>query len=515
MTETAPSGTRPPITAALALFSAGFLAMLDLSISMVALSPIRSDLHASLSALQWTVDAYTLCFAGLLLVGGLISDRLGHRTGLIVSLALFTAGSAVCMAAPATSVLIGGRAAQGAAAAILVPTSMALIVRLYPEPKQTARMLGLWSALSGIAIAFGPVLGGLLVKLVSWRAVFAINLPLGLIAILFAVVSVPKARRRVAAPVDVLGVVLGITWAFTLAFGVIEGAVHGWASPLIVGSFVTACLALAAFLLVERRREHAMLPLGLFRSPRFSAASVVAFALGFSLSTAFYFLSLYYQQVLGYSPLQTGIGFLPAALAITVAAPLAGQLAGKYGARPVTTSGLAIGAAGLFSMAFVGPDTPFTMVAWMLVLIGTGLGLALPPNNHTALNAAPSERAGAASGTVETLMQFGTVVGIAVLGAVHASLFKDNLQERLTSQGVDPSAAGQAVQAVASGEQATVPGQPLPALLHSVTAAFSHGLQWVWVVAAAVALLSALVPLLIRRQPDPSTSAVPAGQVGS
>ncbi|MFE7131589.1 MFS transporter [Streptomyces sp. NPDC057638] len=508
---------RPPLTAALALFGAAFLAMLDLSISMVALPAIRDDLHSSLSGLQWTVDAYTLCFAGLLLTGGLISDRLGHRVGLLSSLTLFTVGSVVCAIAPDTGTLIAGRAVQGAGAAMLVPSSMALIATLYPGAKERAKMLGLWSALSGVAIALGPVLGGVLVDLVSWRAIFAINLPLGIVAFLFAASSIPKVARRLTARLDVPGVVLGIVWSFALAFAIIEGAVEGWGSPLIVGGFVLAGVSLIAFLLVERGKEHAMLPLGLFRSRGFTSASVIAFALGFSLSTAFYLLSLHLQQVLGYSALKAGFGFLPAAVAMALTAPVGGRLAGKYGARPATVLGVLIGMVGLFSMSFVGPDTPFPMIAWMLLLIGCGLGMALPPNNHAALSAVPPERVGSASGTVQTMMQFGTVVGIAVLGAIQASVFRGDLLDRLTGDGVGDALARTAVDALASGRSEAVPGFSVEALASATAEAFAAGLSWAWTVAAAMALVAAVAALLIspRARPAAETSAdEPRSDVG-
>ncbi|WP_329171390.1 MFS transporter [Streptomyces sp. NBC_01477] len=488
----------PPVAAALALFGAAFLAMLDLSISVVALPAIREDLHASLSGLQWTVDGYTLCFASLLLAGGLLSDRLGHRTGLLASLALFVAGSVASMLAGDVGVLIAGRAMQGTAAAILVPASMALIANLYPDVKQRAKMLGIWSALSGIAIALGPALGGVLVGQIDWRAIFALNIVLGVAAGTLALAAIPKAPAHAAARLDAAGLLLGIVWTFSLAFAVIEASPRGWSSPWVVGAFVVAAAGLGSFLLVESRRENAMLPIGLFRSGGFTTAGLVAFALGFSLSTAFYLLSLHLQQVLGYSPVKAGLGFLPAALAMIATAGLGGKLAEKYGPRPVTLAGVLVGAAGLFSMASVGPGTGFWTIAWMLVLIGAGLGISLPPNNNVALGSVGPERAGIASGTVETLMQFGTVVGIAVLGLVQATSFRSSLRHALGRHALSPEAAGRITDAVTSGHTPDTPGMSHDTLSRLVAASFSHGLDLAWAVSGALAVATVLAALLIR-----------------
>ncbi|MFG2111824.1 MFS transporter [Streptomyces sp. NPDC048718] len=504
----AAAATPPPSPLAkLALFGAAFLAMLDLSISMVALPALRDGLQASLSGLQWTVDAYTLCFAGLLLVGGLISDRLGHRTALLLSVTLFVVGSAVCTGAPNLGVLITGRAIQGAAAAVLVPGCMALIAHLFPDPAQRVKMLGLWSALSGIAVALGPVIGGTLVDLAGWRTIFGINLPLGAVVLFCAAKALPVTQAQRGRRLDVAGVVLGIVWAFSLAFAVIEGGSRGWGSPLIIGAFAVAALGLAAFLVVESRAEHAMLPLSLFRLPVFAAAGATAFVLGCSLSTAFYFLSLYLQQVLDYSPMKAGLGFLPAAAAMALAARYAAKLAATFKPRTITVTGLGAGMIGLAGLAFTGPDTPFALVGVALVLIGAGLGIAIPHNNSTALGSVPPTSAGAASGTIQTLMQFGTVIGIAVLGAVQAGGFHDALRERLAGLGVGADAARQAVDAISEGTVPALEGVQPKTLVEAVSDTFAHGLQHSWAVAAVIAAVGALAVLLVRPAPAPPAAA--------
>lgn len=492
--EASPNRTSGAI-ALVAVFAAAFLAMIDLSISAVATPAIRIDLLASISAIQWIFDAYTLCFASLVLVGGLIGDRLGHRTGLLVSMTLFMVGSALCAFAPDTGTLIAGRAVQGTAAAMLVPSSMAMIAVIAPDPVRRTKLLGLWSGLSGAAIAFGPVFGGWLVHLSGWRTIFLINLPLGVIVLLLIVTTLPRTTPNRQGRIDLPGLLLGAASAFALAYAIIEGNALGWTSPLIIGAFLAAGVGLVAFVLVELRSDNPMMPVRLFASWIFAAANIINFVLGFALSAAFFFLSQYLQQVLGYSALGAGLGFLPAALGMMFMAPVAGQLAGKLGSRFLVTAGLLLGAGGLFGLSFLGTDSRYLQFWWAVALIGVGLGLALPPNTNTALSVVASERAGAASGTVETAMQFGTVVGIAALGSLQAANFVDGLRDRLADAGVTQPELSTAVDQLAVGRTVDLPGLTAAAIDSIVTTSFSSGIRVAFLVAAVVTAAAALVAL--------------------
>ncbi|MBQ1075642.1 MFS transporter [Micromonospora sp. C31] len=496
------------VLALVAVFAAAFLAMIDLSISAVATPAIRLDLTASISAIQWVFDAYTLCFASLVLVGGLIGDRLGHRTGLVLSLTLFMVGSALCAFAPDTGLLIAGRAVQGTAAAMLVPSSMALIAVIAPEPERRAKLLGIWSGLSGAAIALGPVFGGWLVHISGWRLIFLVNLPLGALVLALTVITLPRTTPNREGRIDFLGLLLGAGAAFSVAFGVIEGNSMGWTSPVIIGSFVTAVVAAVAFVFVELRSSHPMMPVRLFRSVPFAAANVINFVLGFALSAAFFFLSQYLQQVLGYSALGAGLGFLPAALGMMFMAPLAGQLAGRLGSRALISVGLALGAGGLFSLSLLGTDSRYVQFWWAVALVGVGLGLALPPNTHVALGAVEPERAGAASGTIETSLQFGTVVGIAALGTLQASTFLDGLRGRLADAGLTGPPLSDAVDKLSRGEAADLPGLAGNLLDSIVKTSFAEGLQLAFLVASVVTAVTVLVALF--GAPKGLTGAAPA-----
>jgi len=495
MTASATGRPKHGLLSTIAVFAAAFLAMLDLSISAVAMPAIREDLNASLAGLQWIFDAYAISFASLLLVGGLISDRLGHRTGLIISLGLFVAGSALCAFAPSVGTLIAGRALQGAAAAMLVPGSLAMIAQISRDAAHRARLVGIWSGLTGAAIALGPVVGGWLVETLGWRSIFGINLPVGAAVIVLLVTVVPAAARNRQGRIDVPGLVLGALWSAALAYAVIEGNVQGWTSPVIVGAFVVAAVALVAFLVVELRQTHPMMPVRLLGQRAFAAASVISFVMGFALSSSFYFLSLLLQEVLGYGPLGAGLGFLPAAIALTVMAPLAGWLFARLGAALLVTGGLLLGAVGLFGLTLGGVDTPYLHLSWAVALIGVGWGLALPPTNAVALGSVPPQQAGAASGTVETALQFGTVVGIAVLGTVQAIGLTSDLRGRLADAGLPEQLSGDAADQIAAGQSPDLSN--FTGDLERVTAeAFAHGLHLAFVIGAVVVGLSALVALV-------------------
>ncbi|MFD7658582.1 DHA2 family efflux MFS transporter permease subunit [Actinosynnema sp. NPDC059797] len=486
-------GTRRRI-ALFTVFATSLIAMLDLTISAVALPVIRTDLSASLTSLQWMFDAYTLAFAGLVLTGGAVSDRLGHRTGLLASTTLFIVGSAVCGLADNAGVLIAGRALQGVGAAMLVPAAMALISLLAGGDAARAKLLGIWSALSGAAIAFGPVAGGWLVATFDWRILFQINVPLGIAAIVLVVFTVDSIAPGEGRKLDFPGLLLGSLTALALAYGIIEGVVIGFTSPVILASFAVAALALVAFIVVERRSENAMMPLSLFSIKPFTASTIVAFVLGFGLSSSFFFLSQLLQQAFGYSPFEAGLGFLPAALMLVLAAPIAGKLMAKFGAAQIVAAGLAIGGVGLAALWFTDADTGYGGIWWAVALIGIGWGMTLPPVNTVALGAVPPERAGTASGTVETGLQFGTVVGIAAIGAAQVSTFLDELRERLAAQPLGDQ-LGRVTEQLSEGR---VPGDaPVAAdvLTGIAQAASASGLNVAFLVAGVVTI-AAIAPTL-------------------
>jgi MFS transporter, DHA2 family, methylenomycin A resistance protein len=394
-----------------------FMTLLDSTVVNLALPAIADDLGVRMAGLQWIIDAYILVFASLLLSAGALGDRWGRRHVFIAGMAVFCVGSLVCALAGSLAVLVAGRMVQGVGAAALLPGTMSILAAAFPDERERARAIGIWSGTSGLALLVGPPLGGLLVHVAGWPSVFYLNLPLGAVAIFLAARTFPEARyaRRAA---DLPGQALAIAGLAALTYALIEGARVGWGTPLIVGALAVAVLALGGFLVVESRAADPMLPLRLFTRPRFASATAVIFLVGFGLLGSFFFLSLFLQQVQHHSAAAAGVRLLPAMAAVVVAAPLAGRLAGRLGSRGPMTAGLAIASAGLLLMLTVGEDTPYAALWPVLVLFGLGLGLTMSPTNAAIIGSVDQRQAGLASAVGMTMQQAGSLIGIALLGSV-------------------------------------------------------------------------------------------------
>ena len=398
-----------------------FMVILDATAVNLALPAISRDLGGGVTGLQWVVDGYTLAFAALLLSAGVTGDRFGPRRVFLAGLALFTAASAGCALAPGIGVLVGIRLVQGVGAALLVPTSLALLQASYPDRAMRARAVGLWGGVGGLAAASGPVLGGALTTLASWRLVFAINVPVGLFAWWLT-------RRRVATPAgardrrgDPAGQLTAIVALTALTGGLIEAGPHGWASWPVLGGLVVAVLAAAAFVAVQRRVRSPMLPLPLLRRPTLSAGSVVGLLINLGFYGQLFGYSLYLQQVRGYSPLIAGLALLPEACAVPVAAVLSGRITSHGGPRRTMVAGLSLGSAGLFALLVSGPSTPYWVLVLPMLAAGAGMALTLPAATTAVMDAAPADRGGAAAGLLNTARQVGSALGVAAAGSLLAS----------------------------------------------------------------------------------------------
>jgi MFS transporter, DHA2 family, methylenomycin A resistance protein len=396
------------------------MVIVDATIVNVALPSIGRELGGGVSGLQWVVDAYTVVFAGLLLSAGSLGDRLGARRVFDAGLVLFTLASAACAAAPTVPVLVGARVAQGLGAAMLVPSSLALLRAAYSEPRERARAVGAWGAIAGVGAASGPILGGVLVGLISWRAVFVVNIPLGMLGVVLASRYLPKAGERAATGFDPPGQLLGIASLTLLTFGLIEGGDTGWGSPLalipLLG-FVPAAIALIG---VERRVSDPMLPLSLFRSRTFSGASFVGLAINLGFYGQLFALSLYFQHVRGYSALQTGLALLPEGVFVALSSMLSGRLTGRTGPRLPMLAGLLCGTAGFAGLMLAGRSSTYLVLVVPLIAAGFGMAFTMPAATAAIIEAAPAERAGIASGVLNASRQAGGAIGVALLGTLIA-----------------------------------------------------------------------------------------------
>ncbi|GLV53910.1 MFS transporter [Dictyobacter sp. S3.2.2.5] len=498
-----------------------FMVLLDSSVVLVALPTMQADLHAQLSDLQWTVDAYTLSFAALMLTGGSLSDRFGRKRLFLIGLVLFLIGSAFCGFTPDFNWLIVGRVMQGIGAAALSPGSLSLLVSTFSEPRARAQAIGIWTGISGLAVAAGPLVGGLLIQVSNWRAIFFVNLPLGVLALALGLPLLIESRNPNAQRIDYPGQVLVVGGLTCLIMALIQSSSQGWTSPLILGLLIVAAMLLIAFLLVESRVREPMLPLQLFANIRFSIANLSAVFLGFVIIGAMFFLTQYLQSVQGEGALDTGVRLLPITVGMFIFSPMAGRLTHRLGPRPPIILGTVLAAVGLLLLMGLEPTTDYSMLWWRLAILGTGIGFIFAPLTVVVLSNTAAAHSGLGSSILNTSRQVGVTLGTAVLGAFVVQRFGDNIVSQLVQRGVPKSTSASIASKIASaGAQAARSAAlkklqlPLsPAELHqAINQAFVDSLHGAFLIAAICMLVTAvLVGLLIRQQPAPAKSKQAAG----
>ncbi len=394
---------------------------LDVTIVNVALPSIGRQFHGPLSGLQWTVDAYTLVLASLLMLSGSTADRLGRRRTFVIGLLTFGAGSLLCSLAPDLTLLIVFRMVQAAGGSMLNPVAMSIITNPFTVARERAQAIGVWAAVVGLSMALGPVVGGLLVTSVGWRSIFWINIPVVLTAVVLSLRYIPESKAPVARKVDVPGQVLVITLLASLTFGIIEAPDRGWSSLLIVGAFTVAAASLAALLVWEHRCDEPLIDLRFFRSVPFSSATVIAIAAFAALGGFLFLNTLYLQEVRGLSALQAGVDTLPMAAMTMVLPPLSGRLVGRRGARiPLVIAGTALCVSCLLLVG-LSASTPFTWLFVAYVAFGIGFGFVNAPITNAAVSGMPRAQAGVAAGIASTSRQIGQTLGVAVVGALVSS----------------------------------------------------------------------------------------------
>jgi EmrB/QacA subfamily drug resistance transporter len=482
-----------------------FMLLLDITIVNVALPKIGHDLKASFSDLQWVVDAYALTLAALLLTAGSLSDLLGRKRIFMGGLFLFTLASAICGLAPTALVLILARGAQGIGGAVLFATSLSLLAQEF-HGRERGTAFAIWGATTGAAVAIGPLVGGALTDSLGWPAIFYLNLPLGAIAIAITVAQVRETRNPEAERVDYLGLVTFSTALFLLVFALIRGNAEGWGSGLIVGFLIGAAALLLAFVAIERRLgRHAMFDLGLFRVPTFAGAAIVAFALSASMFAMFLYLTLYIQSILGFSPLEAGVRFLPITLLSFVVAAASGNLSARVPVRALLSVGLVLVGSGLLLMRGLGPGSTWTALLAGFICAGAEIGMINPPLASSAIGVVPPQRSGMGSGINNTFRQVGIATGIAALGAIFQSRITNSLGDLLAGT---PGAAHvhQLGVAVAGGGAkqalAAVPAAGRPTVEHAIKVAFTSGLNDILLLGAIIAFAGAVLGLLLVRGRD-------------
>ena len=398
-----------------------FMIMLDNTVVFVALASIQSDLHISQSELEWVVSGYALTFAVLMLTGGKLADMLGRRRIFIVGLAIFTASSLACGLATGAGFLIGARVVQGVGAALMNPATLSIIVATFP-PRQRGTAIGIWVGVSAMALAIGPLIGGILTEQINWSWIFFINVPVGIAGIIVSRLFITESRDESEEQrLDLPGLLSSAIGLFGLTYALIEGNNYGWGSARILASLAVAAVALVTFVVLEHRQRVPMLDLSLFKNSTFAGANVTMLLVALAMFGVFFFNSLYLGQVLGYSPIQTGAAFLPLTVLIVFVAPLAGRFSDKIGSRWLMGSGLVLLSGSLLSFSTLGVDSSFWDIVPGLVLGGFGMSLAMTPTTAAAMGSVPVDKAGVGSAVLNSMRQVGGSLGIALMGAIVAA----------------------------------------------------------------------------------------------
>ena len=412
-----PGQASPVATIVVACLATAML-MLDISVINTALSDIAEGLDTGLSGLQWVIDAYTIPLAATVLTAGAIADRLGRRRLFLIGLVVFTASSVLCGAAGGIEVLVGARAIQGLGASLMFATALALISQATPEREDRMKALAAFGAAIGASFALGPFIGGSLTELFGWRAIFLVNLPIGAAVIWITYRSVAEGRDPTPRRIDVPGQLTLIGGLFLLVLALLRGNEEGWGSAGIVAALAGALALLIAFVVVEERSREPMLPLRLMRERRFAGAQIAVFAIAASFFAVFLYLTLYLQTVLGMSPIETGLVYLPGTFLVFVVSGMTAQIGARYSSAKIASVGLALVAAGLALMLMAGVESSWTILLPGLLVTSVGTGLFNPTGSALALNALPDEQSGLASGANDTFRQTGVAVGIAALGTL-------------------------------------------------------------------------------------------------
>jgi EmrB/QacA subfamily drug resistance transporter len=499
----------------ISLLLAAFAINLDTTIVNVALPSLVRELHASNSQLQWVVDAYNLLFAASVLAAGSLSDRFGRKGMLLAGLAVFGLASLAGGLTDGPGQLIAARAVMGVGSAMVFPSTLSLLSNVFTERGERARAIGLWGAITGAAIALGPIVGGWLLELFDWRSIFFVMTPIAALAGLLVARYVPTSRDPHAARIDRAGFALSTATVGLLVYTIIEAPSHGWGSARTIGSFAVTALLAAAFVARERSTAEPMLDLTLFRNLRFTAASVSVAISFFALSGFIFLVTQYFQFLKGYGPLSTGIRLLPVASFVAISSIVGAKLAVRFGTKLVVASGLLSMAAFYLWVTSTSATTGYGTIAAQMVVLGTGMGLTSAPATEAIMGVVPKAKAGVGSAINDATRLLGGTLGVAVIGSVYASLFASRLTSALP--GGLPAAAVRTAHAsvgaaLTVASKAAQSGHPaLAVAIHNgAHSAFFAGFSTANYLAAGVAGAGAVMALvLLPAQPNTGADEAP------
>lgn len=472
------------------LLSLLFLTFLDNTVISAVLANVQSDLHSGISELQWIVGGYSLAFASLMLTCGSLGDNFGRKKVMLIGAGIFCAGSVLCAMSSSSTELIIGRVVMGIGAAGSEPGTLSMIRHIYPEHRRRARALGAWAAVSGLALAMGPVVGATLVGIWSWRAVFWFNLLFGSLALVCAALFLPESSDPSRSRPDFAGFVLASVTLGAATFATIQGETSGYMASHIITLYVVSVIALCGFVLVERRVKNPMLNLAFFRRRAFTGSTIVAFASYFSIFSIFFFVALYLEVVASVTPYNLALDFLPLLAGMVVASLLTGRWIGRVGTRVPMMSGCLIAAVGvLLTDALIAPHAGITNVGWTMGIAGIGFGILVVPVTSLALTSLPAAHSGMAASTTNTSRELGAVAGVAILGSIVNGQLTVNLTSQLIAIGIPETYRAQIIAAVTTGsinaQEKGLSGKTsaaVQAIIDKVVAAayqaFTHGLDF-------------------------------------
>jgi EmrB/QacA subfamily drug resistance transporter len=396
-----------------------FMIMLDNTVVNVALPSIQRDLGIGLSELEWIVTGYALTFASFMLIGGKAADAYGRRLIFVVGIGVFTVASLFCGLATSGSMLIGARVVQGIGAALMNPATLSIIAATFP-PRQRGSAIGIWAGVSALALAIGPLVGGLITEHLAWNWIFFVNVPVGVLGIGASFLLIDESRDETHERLDVPGLVTSGIGLFSFTYGLIEANNYGWTSTRILGAFAIAAMSLATFILLEKYQRAPMLPLELFRNRTYTGANSVVLLVALAMFGVFFFVSLYMQDILGYSAVQAGAAFLPMTLLIILVAPLAGRLTDRIGSRGFMTAGMALISLQLLYYSRLGANATFWDLLPAMLIGGIGMASTMTPSAAAATRSVPVDKAGVGSAVLNAFRQVGGTMGVAIMGAIVA-----------------------------------------------------------------------------------------------
>jgi EmrB/QacA subfamily drug resistance transporter len=485
-----------------------FLSFLDNTIVSVALADVQTRLHAGVIALQWVVGGYALTFAGLMLVFGTLCDLFGRRRIMGIGIGVFCAGSLLGAVAPSPGVLIAARVIMGVGAAASEPGTLSMIRHVFPQREERAQALGVWAAVSGLALAMGPVIGGVLVGVWSFRAVFLFNVAFGLVALAGLYAVLPESSDPVDRRLDIRGFVLGATAIVAATFATIDGESAGYAAWFVIALYVISVMAIGAFIADQRRAANPVLDLRYFRIPAFSGANAVAFTAYFATFAIFFFVPLYVVEVGGASGYHVAVVFAPLAVTMILASALTGRWVARSGARVPMSLGALLGGLGiLLTDLRLTPNPGMGQIGWTLALAGVGLGMVFVPVTSAVLSVVPARRSGMASSATNTSRELGAVAGVSVLGAIVNGQLTVNLNHRLIQMNIPAAIRQLVINGVTTGQSSSGAANTpaVQALINQVEVpafnAFRTGLDISLLLAAALLFASSLLALATMRVP--------------